>query len=313
MNRVRLAVLDDWEHQWAHSPRVGALHDRFEVTIFPEALASGTLVESLAPFEVLVLNRERTPLDASLIAALPNLRVVANTGTGIPHIDRAALDARGIQIITTPGGTTAGVIEQTFALLLAIVKDVPALDASMRAREPGWTRPVVGDLVGKRFGIAGPGSIGAATAQVARAFGMDVHAWGRNLTPDLAAARSLVYAPTLRHLAASVDVLSLHLRLTAETRGIVNADILGALRPGAILINTARAELVDEAALAEKLATSDLRVGLDVFTHEPPTAHDPIRQARGVLSPHVGWMTEATWDRFIASIIASLIDTNGAD
>ncbi|GAC1404128.1 MAG: D-2-hydroxyacid dehydrogenase family protein [Candidatus Velthaea sp.] len=272
MNAVRpkLAVLDDWETQWQRSPRTPELRARYDVTIFEPAIAKTALASTLAPFSHLVLNRERTALDAALIDALPDLRVVANTGTGVPHLDRAALEARSIRLLTTPGGSTAGVVEQTFALLLGVIKQIPELDAALRPGHDTWKRPVVGELAGKRFGIVGVGTIGTATGTLARAFGMHVASWSRSLTAQRAGELQFERAESLAALAARVDVISLHLRVTPETRNIVDARILAALPDGAILINTARAELVDEPALLREVASGRIRAGLDVFLREPP-------------------------------------------
>lgn len=305
--RLRLAVLDDWEGQWEHAGHTRDLRARYDVTIFSTPIAPAELAATLAPFSILVLNRERTPLNRATIVALPQLQIVANTGMGVPHLDRTALDARRIQLIVTSGGSTAGVVEQTFALLLGVIKRVPELDAHMRGGASGWERPIVGELAGRRFGILGLGTIGAAAGRVAAAFGMHVHAWSRNLTAERAHELGIERAASPKELASRVHVLSLHLRVTPETRNIVDASVLAALPDGAILLNTARAELVDEPALLRELASGRISAGLDVFLREPPTDDDPIRDVRGVLSPHIGWMTDRTWENFIASVVTQLL------
>lgn len=304
--RPKLAVLDDWEAQWRRSAHTAALHARYDVTIFERAVPRETLARTLAPFAYLILNRERTALDAELIAALPHLRVVANTGTGMPHLDRAALDDRGIRLLVTSGGSTAGVVEQTFALLLGVVKRLPELDAALRPGHDGWQRPVVGELAGLRFGIVGTGTIGIAAGVVARAFGMHVAGWGRSLTQERARELQIERAASVLELASRVDVLSLHLRVAPETRNIIDARVLAALPDGAIVINTARAELIDESALLAQVGSGRIRAGLDVFLREPPAPGDPMRGVRGVLSPHVGWMTDRTWENFISSLVGQL-------
>ena len=309
LHPVKLAVLDDWEHQWQHSGRVAALRECFDVTIFDRPLDRASAARSLADTEVLILNRERTPVDEAFLDAVPALRTICNTGTGIAHVDRAAVERRGITILTAPGGSTISVAEHAIALILTILREIPRLDADVRAG--GFERPIVADFADQTLGIAGTGAIGMQVLHVARAFGPRIVAWSRSLTDQRARELGIERAPTLIDLARTCSVLTLHLRVTPETRGLVDAEVLAAMPPGAVLINTSRAALIDRTALMERLKRGDLRVGLDVFDEEPPPPDDPIRQAPGVLTPHEAWMTPATWDRFIAVAIDVVLSAYG--
>jgi phosphoglycerate dehydrogenase-like enzyme len=302
-----VAVLDDWEGRWSASPLVDRLRPLADLRIFPERLlAVGELADAAGDASVLVLNRERTRVDAALLGALPHLRAIVNTGSGLNHINKALTDARGIRVVPT-GGRSHAVAEQTFALMLAAVKQLPQLDRGLRlGRFP--QRPLVGDLYGKRLGIAGLGAIGAEVARIALAFRMRVTAWSPNLTDEKAAEHAVARAGSLLELAAGSDVFSLHLRLAPETRGVVSADVVAALPPGALFVNTARAELVDTPALLERAERGDLTVALDVFEDEPDI--DPrYRALHGALSPHVGWKSEGTWDEFVRLGVACILET----
>jgi len=292
-----VAVLDDWEGRWAASPGVERLRSQAEVRIFPDRLLGvGELAQAAGDAAVLVLNRERTRVDAAALAALPELRAIVNTGAGLNHVNRAAIEARGIRILTT-GGRSRAVVEQTFALMLGAVKQLPQLDRGLRCgRFP--LQPLVGDLYGKRLGLAGLGTIGAAVARIAAAFGMTVTAWSPHLTEEKAAELGVARAASLLEAARSSEIFSLHLRLVPETRGVISAEVIATLPHGALFVNTARAELVDTQALLARAESGDLTLALDVFDDEPDI--DPrYRQLPGALSPHVGWKSEGTWDEFV--------------
>lgn len=304
---MKVAILDDWEHRWSESPHLARLRERFDVAIADRALAPEEIGRFAAGADALILNRERTRLTAALLALLPALRVVASTGTGLSHIDRAAAAERKIPILTSPprAGSTPSVVEQTFALILAVLKQLPALDRAIR--EDRYERPIVGEMSSRTLGVAGLGKAGSGVVRVARAFGMPVVGWSRSLDDARAAELGIARARDLPSLAAACDVFTVHLASNAETRGIVDAATIAALRPGAVFVNTARAEVVDRAALLARIARGDLLVGLDVFDEEPIPPGDPIRRAPGALSPHLGWMTDGTWERFITGAIDGLL------
>lgn len=258
-----------------------------------------------------MLNRERTRLDATVLSALPALRLVCSTGTGLNHVDLEAAGARGIEVAATGGGYEPAVVEQTFALLFGVLKRVPELDREVRAGT--FRRPVLEEAHGRVMGIAGLGATGSRVAAVAQAFRMRVLAWSPHLDAARAAAAGVEPARDLVDLARRSDVFSIHLRLRPESRGIVDAAVIAALRPGAIVLNTARAELVDQIALRRRVATGEIRVGLDVFEPEPPSVDDPLLHDRGVVSPHVGWMTDGTWERFIEAGVETILGYGEAE
>lgn len=219
------------------------------------------------------------------------LRLIAFTGIGAAnHVNLDLAKSRGILVCNTPGYADQTVAEHTMALMLAVARRVPELDADTRSG--GWARDREGfDLNGRRLGLIGLGGIGTRVAALARAFGMEVTAWTARPSPERAAAAGLTFA-SLETVLAESDIVSLHLALTPETRGILSARRLGLMRHGTVLINTARGELVDEAALASALEAGRLRAGLDVFGEEPLGPGHRLRRAPNtVLTPHTGYNT----------------------
>lgn len=300
-----VCVLDDWEGRWTASPCVERLRARLPVRIVREPIPPERLADELRDVQILMLNRERTRLDAGLLAALPVLRLVCSTGTGLNHVDVEAARTRGIEVVATGGGYEPSVVEQTFALLFGVLKRIPELDAEVRAGT--FRRPILEEAHGRVMGVAGLGATGSRVAAVAQAFGMRVVAWSPHLDAGRAAAAGVARSRDLVELARASDVFSIHLRFRPESRGIVDAAVVDALRPGAIVLNTARAELVDQVALRRRVAAGELRVGLDVFAPEPPPVDDPLLHGGGVFSPHVGWMTDRTWERFIEAGVDTIL------
>jgi D-3-phosphoglycerate dehydrogenase len=303
---MRVVVLDDWEGRWRTSPHTAALRAVAEVAVIGEPLAWEELLPRVADAEVLVLNRERTPLPAGRLAQLPRLRLIAQTGTGVPHLDPAAARARGVRIAVTPGASARSVAELAIGMAIALTRRLPELDAAVRAG--GWPRPITPGLLGETLGILGLGEIGRETARLGVALGMRVLAWGPTLTAERAAAAGAELVP-LAELFARSRVVSVHLRLVPATRALVTGELLARLGPQGYLVNTARAEVVDMQALRRLLAEGRLGgAGLDVFDAEPLPPDDPLRSCpRVLLAPHVGWMTDAAWDAFIARSVANVL------
>ena len=233
-------------------------------------------------------------VDGDLLDAAPGLRVVANLAVGYDNIDVTAATTRGIVVTNTPDVLTEATAELTWALILAAARRVVEGDALVRqGRWTGWspTQLLGVALTGKTLGIFGMGKIGAAVARRARAFGMDVVYTNRRPNPELEAAIG-ARAVGFEELLARADVLSLHAPATPETRHILDAAALAKLRPGAILVNTARGPLVDEAALVHVLRERRIAAaGLDVFEREPELAAGLAALDNVVLLPHLGSAT----------------------
>ncbi len=241
-----------------------------------------------------IVTRGRGPVTAALIEACPRLRVIARVGVGLDNIDVGAASARGIPVVNAPGSTTQAVAEQTMLLMLALARRLVDLATAVRdgrwAVRAGYTGLELG---GRTLGIVGMGDIGQRVAALATAFGMEVCYWSR--TPrDVA----VPYRP-FEALLAESDVVSLHVALTPETRHLLAAPQFGAMKPGALLVNTARGGLVDPAALRQALDQGLLGgYATDVWDPEPPSPADPLlRHERVLVVPHVAALTEATFRR----------------
>jgi phosphoglycerate dehydrogenase-like enzyme len=254
---------------------------------------------ALADFDMILTLRERTAFPAALVQRLPRLRMLGMTGSRAPSIDVATLTAQGVVVCTT-GGEKSGVAtaELALGLMLAAVRRIAAGDASVRAgrfQEGVGMGPV---LEGKALGVIGLGRIGGRVARYGQALGMEVLAWSQNLTAERAEAAGARLA-SKAELIERADVVSLHLVLSERTRGIISAGDLARMKQGAVLVNTSRGPLVDEAALLEALRAGRIFAGLDVYDQEPLPPEHPWRTAPNcVLTPHLGYCAEEVFAQF---------------
>lgn len=306
---TRIAVLDDWQRVAPQVADWSELHGRADVVFFEEAFpGEDAAADALQEFDVVIAMRERTPFPASLISRLPRLRMIALTGGFSNLLDFAACTSRGI-VVSNTGGERSGAAtaEMALALLLAAARHVPEADRAMRAGGFQVGIPSGTLLEGRTLGVVGVGRIGARVARMGGALGMKVLAWSQNLTSEKAAAvgAQLVDKSTLF---AEADAITLHLFLSDRTRNVVGAPELALMKPGAILVNTARAGLVDEAALLERLGHGQLTAALDVYWHEPLAADHPLRTFPNVvLSPHLGYCTAEVYSQFYRESIENVI------
>jgi D-3-phosphoglycerate dehydrogenase / 2-oxoglutarate reductase len=237
------------------------------------------------------------------------LSLVVRAGAGFNTIDVNAASARGIYVSNCPGKNSVAVAELAFGLILAIDRRIPDNVADLRAGK--WNKKEYSKapgLYGRTLSLIGLGRIGREMVQRAKAFGMNVTGWSRNLTPDSAAEMGIAFRPTIIEAARDCDIMSLHLALTPETRGIINAEILDAMRPGSYLINTSRAEIVDQGALAQAIRSKGMRAGLDLFAGEPAAAtgefSDSIVQLPDVYGTHhIGASTDQAQEAIAAETV----------
>ncbi|WP_163997543.1 D-2-hydroxyacid dehydrogenase family protein [Pyxidicoccus caerfyrddinensis] len=303
---MNIAILDDYQGvalglaDWARLPAGSGLH------VFERHLADReALVKALQPFDVIVLMRERTPFPAALLERLPKLRLLVTTGGRNAAIDLEACRARGIPVCGT-GNVGAPTAELAWGLILALVKRIPTEDRALRAGT--WQTGLTEGLAGKRLGLLGLGKLGGQMARVGAAFGMEVVAWSQNLT-DARAAEVGARRVEKQELFSTSDVVSLHLVLGERTRGIVGAAELGAMKRTAWLVNTARAGLVDEAALLSVLSQQRIAgAGLDVFSVEPlPAGHPLLALPNVVLTPHLGYVTRENYAVFYRDALEDIL------
>ena len=263
-------------HRWRDYPATNAIE----------------VVERLRGATIAITNK--VPLRADAIAQLPDLKMIAVAATGTDNVDLAACRERGIVVANIRNYSLVSVPEHCFALILAVRRNLRAYVADVEAGR--WEQSTrfclldhpIGDLAGSRLGIVGYGALGRRVAQIGRAFGMEIAVSSRSPVTD-----TDVTALPLDDLLATSDVVSLHLPLTDKTRHMIGARELASMKRSAILINTARGGLVDEAALAQALADGTIAgAGFDVLSKEPPVPDNPLLRLRlpnFVLTPHVAW------------------------
>lgn len=300
---MRVAVLDDYHHAFRDLPaiaRMGNHPDIEEVRILTEAAESPqALAQRVGDCQILIAIRERTRFSAELLALLPALRLIAQTGNHAYHIDVEAATRQGIAVgfSSAPSGGSQGAAELTIGLMLALMRRIPYYDGLVH--RGGWEVPFGRVLAGKTLGLLGLGKVGRQVARLAGAFDMQVLAWSRTLTAEQA-KRAGARRTELEDLLRRSDVVSVHLTLAPESRGLLNRERLSWLRPDAILINTARGPIVEEPALVELLQSRRIAgAGLDVFDEEPLPAHHPFMALENVvLTPHIGWPTDSAYHSF---------------
>ncbi|MGO1561449.1 MAG: NAD(P)-dependent oxidoreductase [Actinomycetaceae bacterium] len=302
----RLVVLDDWEGRLARSEGVARMRQIADVRVLDRPLAEVPDAE-LSDVEYVVAVRERTRFDAATLDRLPSLRVLLQSGGHAYHVDTAAARERGV--VVTHGrrgrGPRAAVPEITFALMIGALRGLPTAVREMSTG--GWPSLTGRTLSGRRLGLLGAGRHGQNIARIAEAFGMEVVAWAR---PGSAVTEGSIPRLPLDELLEVCDVVSIHLRLSEEVRGLIGRDELARMRPGSILVNTSRGAIVDEEALVDALREGPLGgAGLDVFTHEPLAADSPLRTLpNALLTPHIGWTVDEVLDEFAAIAADQLSD-----
>ncbi len=300
----RLAILDDYQGVALAMGPWSRLPGTLAIEVFRDTLKDrDALVARLAPFDAILAMRERTPFPASLLERLPKLKLLISTGARNRGIDVAAAKARGIAVAGTPGAG-APTVDITWALILNLLRDVPAQEASLRAGR--WQTSVGSSAGGLTLGVVGLGGLGSKVAGVGKALGMKVIAWSQNLTPEKAAAAGAEHV-TKEELFRRADVVTLHVVLSERSRGIVGAAEIAAMKPGALLINTSRGPLIEQAPLLAALHEGRIRAGLDVFEQEPLAADDPILAAPNtMLTPHLGYVSTQAYKAYFEGAVAAI-------
>lgn len=253
------------------------------------SLGAEDLPAALAETDVLVVRS--TKVTAAACQAAEQLGLIIRAGSGYNNVDVEVASARGVYVANCPGKNSTAVAELAVALMLSLDRNIP--DCVIDSRQGAWNKGKYGKaqgFKGRTIGLVGTGAIGRETADRLRPFGVRLLAWSRSLTPERAAVLGLEYCSTPQELAAQCDIVSLHLALSKETRGFISKDFLQAMKPGAFLINTCRAEVVDQAALVEAMASKGIRVGTDVFENEPAgkdgAFESPLAQHPGCYATH---------------------------
>lgn len=302
----KIAILDDYQRVALEMADWSALEGKADITVFHDHLADpAAVVARLRPFEIVCAMRERTPLVRAILSDLPNLKLICSTGRRNAAIDVAAATERGIVVCNT-GYAAHGAAEATWALILGLLRHIPAEVNSLRA--DGWQVAIGGDLERRTIGLVGLGNLGQRVGAVAKAFGMNAIAWSQNLTADKAAAAG-VRMVTKDELFRQADIVTIHLVLSPRSRGIVTAHDIGLMKPTAYLVNTSRGPLVDEAALIDALKHRRIAgAALDVYDTEPLPAGHPFRTLDNVVAtPHIGFVTRETYEIFYRDTVENIL------
>ena len=303
---LRIAVLDDYQRVALTSADWSSVTAIAEVDVFDDHEPDPErLVERLAAYDVVVVMRERTPIPAAVIERLPRLRLIVTTGRGNASIDLEAARARGVTVCGTESLASAPA-ELTWALVLGLARHLATEGENLRSGR--WQSTVGLGLAGRTLGIIGLGRIGSRVAAVGAAFGMDVVAWSRHLTPERAEGAG-ARAVDLDDLLRRSDVVSLHLPLKPETRGLLDSERIASMKPTALLVNTSRAGLLDTDAAVRAVTSGRLGgLGLDVFDQEPLPADDRLRSTPGVLAtPHLGYVADDVYGLFFRQVVEDIL------
>lgn len=301
---ARIAILDDYQRVALKMADWSGLKSH-DITVFDKPFESQAAAQrALAGFDILAIMRERTAFPKAMFAALPKLKLMVTTGHRNAAVDMQAAADQGVMVCGTeaPGHATA---ELAFGMLIALSRHLVQECSNMRSG--AWQTTVGRDLKGRTLGLLGLGRLGSQMAKYAHAFGMPVIAWSQNLGVADAAAQGVIRVEK-DELFARADAVSIHTKLSKRTTGIVGAHELGLMKPDALLINTSRGPIVDEAALLAALSAGKLGgVGIDVYEPEPLPADHRLRRApRTLLTPHVGYVTEETYKVFYGGTVAAI-------
>ncbi len=293
MNPVKVGILDDFQNVTRDIADWSRLPPHVSVTVFNEHFEGEELIARIAPFDVLVITRERTPFPRALVERLPHLKLLVTAGWRNLGIDMAACRDHGILVCGTEAGSSP-TAELAWGLILSCARHIAKEDAALRSGR--WQSTIGIALEGKTLGILGLGRLGSQMARIGNAFGMNIIAWSENLTAERARDAGAVRVEK-EDLFGRSDVLTVHLLLSQRTRGIVGAGEIALMKKTAILVNTARAAIVDETALIAALKAGQIAgAGLDVYSREPLPPDAPILSAPNtVLTPHLGYVTRETY------------------
>ncbi|MGC6530706.1 MAG: D-2-hydroxyacid dehydrogenase family protein [Candidatus Puniceispirillaceae bacterium] len=301
---MKIAIIDDWLNDAPKSANWDQLAAHHQIDFYQDTLTGEALIQRLAPYHIIGIMRERTPFDAALISALPQLKAIVTTGMHNQSIDQEAAKQAGIMVMGThsPGHATA---ELAMILIGTLARDLFANATSMTST--GWQVSTGRDLRGATLGILGLGRLGLQLAKFGQAFGMDVQAWSQNLTQDRCDAAGVRFVDKDRFFATS-DYISIHLKLSDRVRHLVGKKELAMMKQSACLVNSSRAPIIDTEALIEALQTGQIRAAAtDVYDAEPVPSDHIVRQIPNLLcTPHIGYVTEQTMAIFYSEMVETI-------
>lgn len=304
---MKIVIPDDYQDCVRHLDCFGKLAGH-EVRVFNDSVkGTDALAERFADAEAIVLTRERTRIDAALLERLPKLRLISQTGKLAGHVDLAACTARGVLVAE---GSGAGSATAEIAWALALASRRHLVGEANRLKGGQWQGYLGQQLSGQRLGVWSYGRIGRQVAGYGRAFGMEVWVWGREGSTSAARADGFEVAPSREAFFEQSDVISLHVRLNADTMGMVTADDLARMKPTALLVNTSRAELIAAGALEHALEQG--RPGfaaVDVYEQEPVLGanHPLLRLPNALCTPHIGYVEKDNYERYFGIAFDNIV------
>ncbi len=307
---MKIAIPDDYQDAVRTLDSFQKLNGQHVVVVTHEHINQPEILAARLPgVEALVLIRERTPITEALLALLPDLRLIVQTGKRAPHIDLAACTRHGVAVVyatPTNAGRPYATAELTWGLILAAMRFIPQEVASLKAGH--WQQTLGRTLHGHTLGIFGYGNIGSLIATYGQAFGMKVLVWGREGSRTRAQANGIAVAASRDALFREADVLSLHLALSQETRGIITAEDLAQMKSSALLVNTSRAALIELGALEKALRNG--RPGyaaVDVYESEPVTDHPLLHMKNVICTPHLGYVERDSYEALFGAAFDHLL------
>ncbi|MEQ8193657.1 MAG: D-2-hydroxyacid dehydrogenase family protein [Rhodospirillales bacterium] len=302
---MKIAILDDYLDVVRGLIDWSVLPEGTDIVRFTDHLTDeAALAERLAPFDIVLAKRERTPFPRSLLERLPNLKLMVIGRTHNRKIDRAAAEALGILVTGTERfGSSAA--ELTWGLILSLTRNIPGEDRAVRAGR--WHDGLGKTLAGRTLGVIGLGRIGTKIARIGAAFDMNVIAWSQNMTPEKASDAGARYVGK-EELFREADVVTVHVALSERTHHLIGAGDLSLMKPTAYLVNTARGPIIDETALVAALQAGAIAgAGLDVFEQEPLPAGHPLRSLNNtIVTPHIGYVTEESFKGYYQSALENI-------
>ena len=306
---MKIAVIDDYQDAFRKTKCAAKLQGHEVVSYNTSEKDPVKFGQRLAGCDVLVLTQQRSFLPRALVDNLPeSIKLIAQTGRNVPHIDTAACTERGIVVSASGGGNSSPTVELTWALILASVRNLPTEVNNMQAGR--WQTTAGIGLQGKTLGVYAYGKIGSGVAKVGKAFGMKVVCWGRDGSITKARAEGFDVAASREAFFAESDIVTIHLPLNKETRGLITSADLALMKPTARIVNSSRAPIIAEGALVEALKKG--RPGfaaIDVFESEPVVnrEHALVSMPNVLCTPHLGYVTWETYELYYAAVVDNIL------
>ncbi|MGO4888421.1 D-2-hydroxyacid dehydrogenase family protein [Anaerobacillus sp. MEB173] len=302
---MKVVLLDDWEYSSLNSQSITKLKQYHSVVAYHDRPTEEELIERIRDAEIIIPIRERTKFPKKILESMEKIRLIAQTGSGVAHIGMNAAKELGINVVRTTGGSMA-VVELIIGYILCFSRQL--FEFNREVKQGLWRDTFGKGLQNKTIGIIGLGKIGSRVATIAKAFGMNVLAWGPRLTKERANEQDVTFS-SLEHLLQQSDYITVNVRRVPETINLITSEHFGLMKKGAFFINTSRGDIVEENALIEALEKKQIAgAGLDVFINEPIQKDHPLTRMNNViLTPHVGWKTDNTIESFFSESVENIL------